>query len=196
MSRFEPPNGYCFDEAIGTGSFSTVWKAHQVATGKTVAIKVVKRSLLDEKTSRRFYSEARILSQLVHPHIVRFIALMQDSDSEFLIMEYVAGTTLRSILDTSGKLTENKARRYFSQILSAVDYFHKTTDLLHRDLKVDNIMIDQNDNVRIIDFGLAGKYDAKDPTKYCGSPSMYLSWIFLRISSVFRLLLTHRVCIS
>lgn len=173
MSIMNPPNGYVFDEVIGSGSFSTVYKGHQLQTNKTVAIKVVKRNRLDAESSRKFYSEARILSNLVHPHIVRFIALMQDDDCEFLIMEYVSGESLRDLLERKTHLSENQSRRYFIQILSALEYFHNTTQLLHRDLKVDNIMIDHSDNIRIIDFGLAGKYDENDPNRFCGSPSMY-----------------------
>ena len=169
-----PPAGYSYEELIGTGGFSTVYKGKEFSSGKTVAIKVVRTNKYDPKIKENFISEANLLETLYHKNIVRFIKRGQDENCIFLIMEFVEGLTLKKYVEKLGKLSESEARGIFSQIVDAISYFHFKTGLLHRDLKTDNIMINETTKkIKLIDFGLAGTYAPDNPNQFCGSPSMY-----------------------
>ena len=169
-----PPPGYSFEDLVGTGGFSTVYKGRNLESGKTVAIKVVRTNKYDPKVKENFLAEANLLKQLYHKNIVHFINLTQDEKHIFLIMEFVEGVTLKKYVENRGKLDEDETRKIFGQIVDAVSYFHFKTGLLHRDLKSDNIMINENTKkIKLIDFGLAGVYSADNPNQFCGSPSMY-----------------------
>ena len=169
-----PPCGYVFECQIGKGGFGTVYKGRNVVSKREVAIKVVKKCENDKKAMDSFFAEALLLKTLYHRNIVHFVSLSEGETATYLIMENVKGETLKKYVDCRGRMSEADVRTVFVQIIDAISYFHNKTGLLHRDLKADNIMIDpETKRIKIIDFGLAGKYSASSTGQFCGSPSMY-----------------------
>lgn len=177
----QPPDGYVFESILGTGGFNTVWKAKQLATNEYYAIKVIDKKRSEQKIKDQFYREAQILPMLIHVNIERYYALIENANFGYLILEYVEGLNLKQYIQKYGKLKDQDARHYFAQILSAIEYFHKKTGLLHRDVKAENIMInEQTRTVKIIDFGLSGVYTKENPNQFCGSPKYVAPEIYSR----------------
>lgn len=148
---------------IGSGSSSKVVLAYDTNTEERVAIKIVKRkedAAAGDETDRRIYREVVISTLLNHPNIVRLLDFFYTSTYFFLVFEYVKGVQLYDAVLRNGYIEETEARRYFRQIVSAIDYIHRNC-IVHRDLKIENILIDQNGNIKIIDFGLSNFYDNK-----------------------------------
>ncbi len=124
----------------------------------------------------RFHREAEIGRKLNHRGVVKVLPA-DDSDETgriCMIMEWVEGTRLREIIDTQGKLPQEKALRITIRICEALDYIHKQ-GVVHRDLKPDNILIDANDDIKLLDFGIAGEVGSRrltfgKLTKSMGTP--------------------------
>lgn len=167
---------YRFVRQLGTGSSSKVVLGCDVHSGEKVAIKVIPRRMNGEETSgvemrcdQRIFREVIISSVVNHPHIVRLKNFLYSPTHYFLIFEYVKGKQLYDIIISNGPLKEKEGQRYFRQLLSAIDYIHRNS-IVHRDLKIENILIDENDNVKLIDFGLSNFYDNKTLLNtFCGS---------------------------
>jgi serine/threonine protein kinase len=118
-----------------------------------VALKVIRAEhRLDEETKARFLREARILSQLEHPHICRIYDLIEQTDADMLVLELVNGKSLREAIRAG--LDPMQRMTIARQILDVLTVAHAKA-IIHRDLKPDNIMIDLNGDVKILDFGLA-----------------------------------------
>ncbi|KAI4291898.1 serine/threonine protein kinase KIN1/2 [Pancytospora philotis] len=162
---------YRIVKSIGGGSSGKVVLAYNTETEERVAIKIVRRKSgeLGAEADRRIYREVVISTLLNHPNIVRQLDFLYNDSYFFLVFEYVKGQQLYDAVLRSSFIKEDQARKYFRQIVSAVDYVHRNC-ICHRDLKIENILIDHNDNVRIIDFGLSNFYDNKLMLKtFCGS---------------------------
>lgn len=147
--------GYRVVEKIGQGGMGTVYKAVDEALNKTVALKVMLPSLLEDPTfSKRFRSEARALAKLDAKNIVRVHALRDTDHGTFLVMEYVEGQTLSSVLEAHAPLPVDETLALFTQMVRAIEHAH-AADVLHRDLKPSNILVSDEGTVKITDFGLA-----------------------------------------
>lgn len=166
---------YEFIRKLDRGSFSKIKLAKDSDTGRKVAIKVLKKSLKynNDDTIKR---EVAIMRSFRHSHIVRCYDLLQDDKCYYIIMEYIKGQNLIDyIVERAGPnhgLPEKQARRYFAQLVSAVSYCHSQF-ISHRDLKLENIMIDtREDAVKLIDFGLSARmhHDGRKHNTWCGSP--------------------------
>lgn len=108
---------------------------------------------------------------LVHPHITKFYDHFEDESEIYLIFEYVPKGELFNLISKEDKIPESTCRRYFQQIISALDYTHKM-GITHRDIKPENILLDQYNNIKILDFGLANKIkDGRCLSTSCGSPN-------------------------
>lgn len=154
---------------LGKGSWSSVHLGKNLNTGDQVAIKMFDKSNI--KNSEGALREATILQSVKHPNIVSFFSVVEDSRYFYIIEELVTGGTMYSFMRSMKRLTEDQAGIFFSQIVSAVDYCHRIHSLCHRDLKLENILLDRNLNVKLIDFNLSQYVNpGQNLTKYVGSP--------------------------
>ncbi|MGE3459364.1 MAG: protein kinase, partial [Kofleriaceae bacterium] len=144
---------------MASGSMGMVYKAERVPVGKLVALKFLHKSFAkDSEFLARFERETRVMSRLAHPNCVSVLDFGVWKDSPYLVMDFVGGTTLRTLLDDKGALPPHRALGLARQILAGLAHAHKQ-DVIHRDIKPANIMITEEigtgDHVRILDFGLA-----------------------------------------
>ena len=143
------------DEVVGSGAFAMVKKAVERKTGKTYAVKIVnKRKVIGNLDG--VTRELEVLQKLDHPRIVRLKGFYEDVDNYYMVMEFVSGGDLMDFVAAHGAIGEDAAREITRQILEAIKYIH-SLGISHRDLKPDNILIEQDDPVliKITDFGLA-----------------------------------------
>jgi serine/threonine protein kinase len=145
---------YDYVRVLGTGTSSAVILVQCRSTERLFACKVVSRALLVESQQfGRVEQEVRLLPSLHHPNIVHFEEVLFDPDFIFVIMEYCVHGDLFTHIRTNGLLQEGRARDVFRQIAEAVRYIHGR-DIAHRDLKLANILLDHEWNIRLADFGL------------------------------------------
>ena len=155
---------------VGAGSFSFVCKAKN-KKGQIFALKFIeKSSLVTETDIVRLKREVETLKKINHQSIVRFYDFLQNQDFYIIVMEYCSGMDLFDYIVCHNKLDEVTAGIIFAQIISAVQYLH-SQHIAHRDLKPQNIIVDQQKQIKIIDFGLCGiTNDSDQMTSFCGSP--------------------------
>ena len=153
---------YAVRELIGTGGMANVYKAvvvgenGPVPVGTVVAVKVLRQELMhDPDLVRRFKNESKAISLLNHPNIVKVYDVSVSETLQYIVMEYVDGMTLREYLnERGGKLTSRETVHFISQILKALDHAHRN-GVVHRDIKPQNIMLLDNGQLRMMDFGIA-----------------------------------------
>ena len=152
---------YTVRELIGTGGMANVYKAvvgpgGPVPEGTVVAVKVLRQELMhDPDLVRRFKNESKAISLLNHPNIVKVYDVSVSENLQYIVMEYVDGMTLREYLnERGGKLTSRETVHFISPILKALDHAHRN-GVVHRDIKPQNIMLLDNGQLRMMDFGIA-----------------------------------------
>jgi serine/threonine protein kinase len=156
--------GYRIEELIGSGAMGTVYRATQLSLGRPVAVKVLPPNVSDDpQFVHRFHREAEILAALSHPHVVQVIDRGESLGRYFIVMEYVDGESLRSLLKR-GPVPPRDACRISSQLLDALDYAHKK-GVVHRDIKPENILLSSEGNVKVADFGVSRFLDADAGTR-------------------------------
>jgi len=173
-------HNYRVIELISEGGMGTVYKAVHMLLGRVVAIKVLNPLLINKKDIKeRFKSEAVNLSKLDHSNIIKIFDYIENQDGVFITLEYIEGKTFDEyIKEISGPIPENRAIKIFIQILDAVGYMH-SKNIIHRDIKPGNFILNENDFVKIIDFGIAKTLGdenykiTKDGTKV--GTTMYMS---------------------
>ncbi|POI35123.1 hypothetical protein CIB84_001125, partial [Bambusicola thoracicus] len=135
-----------------------------------VAIKIIDKSQLDAVNLEKIYREVQIMKMLDHPHIIKLYQVMETKSMLYLVTEFAKNGEIFDYLANHGRLSESEARRKFWQILSAVEYCHNRK-VVHRDLKAENLLLDNNMNIKIADFGFGNFYKSGEPlTTWCGSP--------------------------
>lgn len=146
---------YVIEEKIGAGGMAMVYKAVDRRTGATVALKVLHTHFVaDKETMGRFKREARIVQQLNHPHIVPIFELGDVHDQLYLAMRYMAGGSLRLALRAETQVAVQDSLLALGQIAAALDYAHQQ-GIVHRDLKLENVLLDEEGVCYLSDFGLA-----------------------------------------
>lgn len=161
---------YEFLETLGKGTYGKVKKARE-RSGRLVAIKSIrKEKIKDEQDLVHIRREIEIMSSLCHPHIITIYEVFENKDKIVIVMEYASQGDLYDYICDKRKLTEREARHFFRQIVSAVHYCHQN-GIVHRDLKLENILLDGSGNVKIADFGLSNLFHGDEYLQtFCGSP--------------------------
>jgi serine/threonine protein kinase len=157
---------YEITSPLGEGGFGLVFKARQLSTGQSVAIKLMQPELLLRAASasraqihiKRFQREMQLIAQLKHPNIVRLIDSGEMDDGQlFTVLEFIEGESLAQVLDRDGPLTPREAKHLMFQVLDGLSAAHEL-GIVHRDLKPDNIMLTRTGyrrNAMVLDFGVA-----------------------------------------
>ena len=145
------PN-YGLGESLGKGAFATVWKAKSSKTGRIVALKVLPANLCSEKVSRRFAREIRLLSELDHPNVAKIYDSQIGDELAYYAMDLFTQGTLDEFV-RKRSLGGIEIIKMFCSVLCGLEHLH-SNGIIHRDMKPSNIMIDDNDQPRIVDFGL------------------------------------------
>uniref|UniRef100_A0A0K8UKM8 NUAK family SNF1-like kinase 1 n=1 Tax=Bactrocera latifrons TaxID=174628 RepID=A0A0K8UKM8_BACLA len=156
---------------LGQGTYGKVQLGINKETGQEVAIKTIKKCKIEAEADLvRIRREVQIMSSVQHPNIIHIYEVFENREKMVLVMEFAAGGELYDYLSERKVLTEEEARRIFRQVATAVYYCHKHK-ICHRDLKLENILLDEHGNAKIADFGLSNVFDEQNLlSTFCGSP--------------------------
>ncbi|MCQ3929985.1 MAG: hypothetical protein DPW16_05965 [Chloroflexi bacterium] len=169
--------GYELHEMIGAGGFGAVYRAHQAIVDREVAIKIILPNYASQPDFiRRFESEAQLVARLEHLHIVPLYDYWRDPSGAYLIMRWLRGGSLQGHIKKFGPWPPEQAAHLLDQIAAALMVSHRH-HVIHRDLKPANILLDEDGNAYLTDFGIAkdlGGDDSRDDTGVIGSPA-YMS---------------------
>ncbi|KAH0791744.1 CAMK family protein kinase [Histomonas meleagridis] len=167
---------YVIGEKAGSGGFGTVYAGEELPSHTPIAIKCISKTrITSERIKRKIFSEVDIQRSLHHPHIVEFRGVFQDDNYIYILMEYCPNGTLLDILRQKRVFSEDEAADYCRQILEGLVYLHDN-HVIHRDLKLQNFLLDSEWKLKIADFGLSAKIIDDDEKRMtiCGTPG-YLS---------------------
>ncbi|MFZ5649432.1 MAG: Stk1 family PASTA domain-containing Ser/Thr kinase [Bacillota bacterium] len=157
-------NRYEILEQIGGGGMAIVYKGRDTILNRTVTIKLLRPEYTsDEDFVRRFRREAQAVASLSHPNIVSIYDVGREGDMHYLVMEYVDGEDLRSIIKREGRLDPERAVRIARQICDALDHAHEN-NIVHRDVKPHNILLTRSGRAKLTDFGIAREASAATVT--------------------------------
>ncbi|KGQ89251.1 cAMP-dependent protein kinase type 2 [Candida albicans P57072] len=154
---------------LGTGSFGRVHLVRSVHNGRYYAIKVLKKhQVVKMKQVEHTNDERRMLKLVEHPFLIRMWGTFQDSKNLFMVMDYIEGGELFSLLRKSQRFPNPVAKFYAAEVTLALEYLH-SHDIIYRDLKPENILLDRNGHIKITDFGFAKEVSTVTWT-LCGTP--------------------------
>ncbi|XP_025905549.1 MAP/microtubule affinity-regulating kinase 4-like [Nothoprocta perdicaria] len=155
---------------IGKGNFAKVKLARHILTGREVAIKIIDKTQLNPTSLQKLFREVRIMKGLNHPNIVKLFEVIETEKTLYLVMEYASAGEVFDYLVSHGRMKEKEARAKFRQIVSAVHYCHQK-NIVHRDLKAENLLLDADANIKIADFGFSNEFTLGSKLDtFCGSP--------------------------
>lgn len=154
---------YFLGNTLGEGEFGKVKMGWKQEGGVQVAIKLIRRDSVGSNPTRlaKIYREIAILREILHPNIVRLHEMVETEKHIGIILEYASGGELFDYILNHRYLKDNAARRLFAQLVSGVGYLHKK-GIVHRDLKLENLLLDRNRNIIITDFGFANTFNPLD----------------------------------
>ena len=156
---------YRIDDAVARGGMAMVYKGTDLRLDRVIALKIMHRHLLDDEGFvERFQREARSAATLIHPNLVAVHDTGRDGDSVYLVMEYLPNVTLRKELRHRGMLTPRQAVIVLDAILAGLEAVH-SAEMIHRDLKPDNVLLGADGQIKLADFGLARAVSAATTTK-------------------------------
>lgn len=167
-------NRYELGKLLGQGTFAKVYHAKNLSSGQSVAIKIIdKEKVLRVGMINQIKREISVMRLVRHPNVVQLYEVMASKTKIYFVMEYVKGGELFNKV-SKGRLKEDLARRYFQQLVGAVDFCH-SRGVYHRDLKPENLLLDENGNLKVSDFGLSALKDShrQDGLLHttCGTPA-------------------------
>jgi serine/threonine protein kinase len=146
--------GYELLERIGAGGFGAVYRAYQTTISREVAIKIILPGWANNpEFIRRFETEAQVIARLEHPHIIPLHDYWRDPSGAYLVMRYLRGGSIRDAL-REGPYDLESTSRLLDQVASALDLAHRNR-VIHRDIKPGNILLDEDGNAYLGDFGIA-----------------------------------------
>lgn len=173
---------YRLGQQIGSGSFATVFAAEKLESTELLAIKMISKAEASRNDRGHCvcpFTEVNHLRSLRHPHVIQLFDFLETSESYYLVMERAVGKCLFDRVSELGGIPPREARRIFQQLISAVDHCH-TRGIVHRDLKLDNILLDSEKNVKLADFGSSGRIRGNELMQtWCGSPEYVAPEIIL-----------------
>lgn len=153
---------YAVGDSIGSGSFGEVYKVTEKNTKKTFAMKkIFKNKIIQNGMGGQVQKEIYILKKIHHPNIVHVYEVLMSKDALYIVMEHIDGGELYGLISRYGILLESKCKKYVRQILDALAFCHGI-NICHRDIKPQNVLLDKNDNIKIIDFGFASIMEVED----------------------------------
>ena len=163
---------YGVRELLGQGSYAKVYLGESVLCGRKVAIKKYEKSGLKKKSSaERVFTEIEILRKMHHPNIIQFLEIFENQMYIFIIMEYGDGGDLLNHLKNSGRFSEESYRNIMQQIIDGLSYIH-AKGILHRDIKLDNIILTSDRKVKICDFGISRRMEPNTSVyEHIGTPA-------------------------
>ena len=158
-------NRYRLMEQIGMGGMAIVYRAVDLRTGHNVAVKVLRPEYNeDSEFVSRFQREAEAASKMTHHNIVNLLDVGMDGENRYLVMEYVQGKTLKTVIQERGKLSPALAGQITIRILSALEHAHRN-GIVHRDIKPQNILVHADGHIKVADFGIARIANSSTLTK-------------------------------
>lgn len=165
---------YELGKLLGQGTFAKVYHARNIETGENVAIKIVdKEKVLKVGMIEQIKREISVMRLVRHPNVVQLYEVMASKAKIYFVMEFVRGGELFNKV-SKGKLRVEVARKYFQQLICAVDYCH-SRGVYHRDLKPENLLLDDEGNLKVSDFGLSALAESKRQDgllhTMCGTPA-------------------------
>ncbi|KAA8517676.1 hypothetical protein F0562_015150 [Nyssa sinensis] len=165
---------YELGRLLGQGTFAKVHYARNLKTGMSVAIKIIdKEKVLKVGMMDQIKREISAMTLVRHPNVVQLYEVMASKTKIYFVLEYIKGGELFNKV-AKGKLKEDVARKYFQQLISAVDFCH-SRGVYHRDLKPENLLLDENENIKVSDFGLSALTESKHQDGLlhttCGTPA-------------------------
>ncbi|CAK9084542.1 unnamed protein product [Durusdinium trenchii] len=162
---------YILGKTIGEGTFGKVKLGTHILTGEKVAVKILeKERIVDVADVERVAREIHILKLVQHPHIIQLYEIIETPRQLYLIMEFCCGGELFDYIVAQNRVKESEAARFVHQIMAGVEQIHRM-NVVHRDLKPENLLLDEQKNIKIVDFGLSNTYqDGQLLKTACGSP--------------------------
>ena len=163
---------YWLKGLIGKGAFGKVHLGIQVLTGKKVALKCIeKRRLKCQNSIKKVFQEVLILKKTQHQNVIRLLEVFENKQHIFFVMEYASGGDLLQLVKAKRKISESKTQPIFRQIVQALAYCH-SINVLHRDIKLDNILLSSENEVLLCDFGVSRFVTpGKIIKEQCGTPA-------------------------
>ena len=170
-------NFYLYGRRIGQGAFGKVNIGLNILTGRVVAIKSFKKTPIEKLKHKmiKIQYETELMKRFNHKNITKILEVFNDEEYMLIIMEYINGGNLFSFVKKRRKLSEKMAKFLFRQIILGIQHIH-SKNVVHRDIKLENLLIDFNNNVKICDFGIGRVLNSEDEILYdkCGTP-MYMA---------------------
>ncbi|XP_074302120.1 CBL-interacting serine/threonine-protein kinase 14-like [Silene latifolia] len=166
---------YELGRLLGHGAFAKVYHARDTRTGHSVAVKAVRKTRVEKDgLNPSVKREISIMQRLRHPHIIRIIEVLATKTKVYFIMDFAKGGELFAKI-AKGRFSEDLSRRYFQQLISAIGYCH-VRGVFHRDLKLENLLLDENWDLKITDFGLSAVKNSNSNNNpvlrtLCGTPA-------------------------
>ena len=186
MEQIDPTvsaDSFQIHREVGVGSFGKVYEAFKKDSNERYAIKVLSKHMLKRQKQFKYaIAECKILKEIRHPFIIPLFWAFQTSRNLFIVYEFCPYGDLTNILKIKGKLSEAEAKLYISETILAIEYLH-SLNIVYRDLKPLNILLDSKGHIKLSDFGLAKANVSKDnlAMSFCGSPA-YLAPELLKMS--------------
>jgi len=162
---------YSFGKVVGVGSFAKVRVARHKLTGQQVAIKTYEKSKVkDTNQWKRIQQEIKLMEKLDHPLVIRLFETIESPRRVHIVMEYLPGANLCAHVKAKRRLPEHEAKRIFADVACSLEYLH-AQHVVHRDIKLENIIFDKQGNAKLIDFGFSVNCKDKRLKVFCGTPS-------------------------
>lgn len=158
---------------LGQGGFAQCFSVKKIPTQEEFAVKIIKKTeLARPKNKQKLLSEIKIHLSVQHKNIVKLYTYFEDKEFVYLVMEMCHNKSMMDLLKKKKKIEEKHARVFLLQMISALDYLHKECSVVHRDMKLANLFLDKNFNIKVGDFGLAAVIEREERKKtICGTPN-------------------------